>query len=324
MQPISESIKQGQETRSHTIRLVKMLSLAVLSSGLLILDWSLMNEAIFNGAPASFWAWPVVVTALWMIAVSFFALINPDRITFFTFNAIGLIAFLVVMPRDIYVFFGGVLFFLLNLLFQTRLQEEEKNQLNFSIRRTLGNSQVIVTYALLALLGFMIYSNVRDDFQRDPDAFYERLSENAVKGLPYVSQDRSQYNLNQSLGEFFRKQAQQQYPEFNQVSASQQRELMNQIREEFGRQFGLNADENISLRVAMTQIVTQRMREVLGKYERFFPLVFTLLIIALLRTLIFIFNWAVLFLSWLVYKMLLAVKFVRIEKHTVEVEKLEI
>jgi|GEM_PF-2575158 len=324
MEPIGDSIKQGQEQRTRNIKHLKQFVLGLLSASAIILNWWLIREAMFSDAGAGYWAWPILATGVWIVLVSFFALINPDRWTFFTFNAAGLVAYLVLMPRDIYVFIGGILFFLISLLFQARLQEEEKNQLNFSIRRTLGNSQAIMTYGILVMVGFMLYSNIQLDFRRDPEAFYQRMAQTAVKGLPYVSRSGASFNLNQSMGEFFRRQAEGQYPEFNQVSAAQQRALTSSIRDEFSRQFGIDADENVSLRVAMVEVVTERLRETLGRYERFFPLVFTFLVIALLRTVTFVFNWAVLILSWLMFRFLLAVRFFRLEKQTVEVEKLEI
>lgn len=324
MELIGDSIKQGQETRSRTAKHFKQFALALVSTSLLILNWWLLKEALFGTQTASFWIWPISVTVIWVSLVSLFALVNPDKITFFIFNALGLVAFLVIMPRDAYIFFGGAIFFLLSMLFQRQMQDEVKNQLNFSIRRTIGNSQTIITYALLVLIGFMVYSNVSQDFERNPDAFYQKLGETAVKGVPYISSDRSKFNLSQSVGEFFRKQAEDEYPEFNQVSADQQKQLLDQIKRNFAEQFGVNATENTSLRVAMTQVVTQRIRESLGQYERFFPLFFTVVVIALLKTFAFVFNWVVLFISWILFKILLACKFFRIEKQTVEVEKLEI
>lgn len=324
MEQIADSLRQAEETRSRTSRHLKQFALALVSTSLLIIDWWLFKEALFGGKPISFWIWPVITTMFWIASVSFFALINPDRLTFFIFNVIGLIAYLAIMPRDAYIFAGGVIFFLLSLLFQRRIQDEEKNQLNFSIRRTMGNSQTIITYALLILAGFMVYSNINDDFKRNPDEFYRKLAETAVRGIPYLTEDRSKFNLSQSVGDFFRKQAQEEYPQFNQVSSEQQRLLLNQIRDNFQKQFGIEASENATLRVAMTQVITERLRESLGRYERFFPLFFTIALIALLRTFAFVFNWAVLLISWILFKLLLAVRFFRLEKQTVEVEKVEI
>lgn len=324
MEPIGESLRQAQESRTRTSRHFKQFALALVSTSLLVLDWWLFKEALFGGRPVAFWLWPILITAVWISSASFFALVNPDRLTFFIFNVISLLAYLAIMPRNLYIFAGGVLFFLLSLLFQRRIQGEEKNQLNFSIRRTMGNSQAVITYAFLVLVGFMVYSNINDDFKSNPDEFYRKLAETAVRGVPYLTEDRSKFNLSQSVGEFFRKQAQEEYPQFNQVSSEQQRLLLNQIRDNFQQQFGIEASENATLRVAMTQVITERLRESLGRYERFFPLFFTIALIALLRTFSFVFNWIVLLISWVLFKILLLVRFFRIEKQTVEVEKVEI
>jgi hypothetical protein len=324
MEQIGDSLKQAQEQRTQIKRQIKQLFVAFISTGLLVLTWWLLKEAMFNGHPASFWVWPSVSLIFWVATVSFFALINPDRITFFIFNVINVISFWLIMPRNIYVFAGGAVFFLLSMLFQLRVQSEEKSQLNFSIRRTVGNSQVIITYAILILLGFMIYSNIHEDFKRDPNLFYQKMGETAVRGIPFLSQDRSKYNLSQTMDQFFRKQAEDQYPEFNEVSAIQQRIWLEQIELSFRQQFGVSADENTSLRVTLTQVVTQRLREAMGKFERFFPLIFTVLVVALMRTFAFVFNWLVLFVTWFLFKLLLALRFFRIAKETVEVEKLDI
>jgi hypothetical protein len=324
MEPIGDSIREAQETRSRASKHFKQFGLAIVSTSLLVLDWWLFREALFGGQPVSFWIWPIVTAAVWIATASFFALVNPDRVTFFIFNVIGLIAYLAVMPRDPYIFAGGAVFFLLSLMFQRRIQDEEKNQLNFSIRRTMGNSQAVIVYALIIMVGFVVYSRINEDFKRNPDDFYRRLGETAVRGVPYLSEDRSQFNLNQTVGEFFRKQAQEEYPQFNQVSRDQQEMLLSQIRDSFRQQFGIDASENATLRVAMTQVITERLRESLGRYERFFPLFFTIALIALLRTFSFVFSWAVLLISWILFKVMLAARFFRLEKQTVEVEKVEI
>lgn len=321
---ISESIKLGQEKRTKLARHIKELCLGVLSAGLLVLDWWLFRTTLLGGVTAGFWIWPAVVTGLWIVFVSFFALVNPDKWAFFTFNAIGLVAYLFLMPRDIYIFIGGAVFFLLSLWFQVRIQDEEKNQLNFSIRRTLGNSQVLITYGILIMLGFLIYANVRDDFKRDPDAFYHQLAQSVVRSIPYLSGDSSKYNLNQSVDEYFRRQAESQYPEFNSVSKDQQEIYLEQVRNSFSQQFGVQANGNQSLLTAMTEIITQRMREVLGRYERFFPLLFTLIVVAVFRTFAIVFNWAVLLVSWILYRILLSLRFFRLVKTHVEVEHLDL
>lgn len=324
MEQISDSIRQGQEHRANQSRQIKQVVMAVVSLGLLSLDWWLIKEALFGNHPTSYWLWPVLVTSLWIGATSMFALANPHRYLLLAVNVIGFGAFALIMPQEILVLIGGAIFIVMHMFFQSRIQDEENNQLNFSFRRTLANSQVLVTYALLILIGFLVYSNVDQDFNRDPQGFYRKLGETAVRGIPLISQDNNRFNLSQTVGDFFRNQAQDQYPEFDQASPQQQQQIIDQVREDFSRQFGVEANQNTSLRLALTEVVVQRLQEALGPYERFFPLFFTVAVIILLRTVAFVFNWVTLFISWVIYRLLLAANFFRLHKETVEVEKLVI
>ena len=324
MHGIGESIEQGQQHQTHLVRRFKQFSMGIIATSLLIADWFVIREVLFGPAGGTYWIYPVTITAFWIVAISFFAIINPNRVIFFIFNTAGFIAYLAIMPKDIYIFLGGLIFFFLSLLFQRRLQSEEKSQLNFSIRRTLGNTQWVITYALLILVGFMIYTNVQSDFRSDTKAFYHKVAEVVVKGLPYVSQDGVRFNLSQTVGDYFQKQAKQQFPQFSEVSAVQQGMLLEQVREQFRQQFGIDASDQVTLRAIMTEVVSQRLSDSLGRYERFFPLFFTLLIVILLRTFSFIFNWVVLLISWILFLILLKLNFFRLHKETVEVEKLGI
>lgn len=324
MEQISESLRQGKEQRARQTRLIKQIIMAVIAVGLLSLDWWLISQALFTGRPASFWVWPILTTSLWIGATSMLALVNPNQYIMLGVNILGLAAFVLLMPQDPLVIAGGIIFTIMHMFFQRRIQDEENNQLNFSFRRTLGNSQGLMTYALLILIGFLVYSNVDQDFNRDKEGFYRKLSQTSVRGLPYVSQDSERFNLSQTVGDFFRNEAQQQYPEFDSATPEQQEQIINQVRDDFSRQFGVEANQNTSLRAALTEVVAQRLQEALGPYERFFPLFFTVAVIALLRTIAFVFNWVTLFLSWVIYKILLAGRFFRLNKEVVEVEKLVI
>ncbi len=323
-QPIAESIQQAQDHRSHITKSAKRNAMGAIATGLLVLTWWFLRDALFVSGGTAAWTYTVIAVALWVSTVTFYALSHPSRTSFFIYNALGLAAFLAIMPRDIYVFAGGIIFFLMNMWFQRRVWEELTNQLNFSFRRAIGNSQAVMTYALLVLSSFLVYSNVRADFQTNKTGFYQKLAETAVSGVPYLSQDKSKYNLSQTVNEYFRKQAQEQFPSFNQVSSDQQELLMDQIRSSFVSQFGVDADPNTSLRIALTQVISQRLQDSLGRFEKFFPLLFTVFVFGVMRTFSFVFNWVVLGLSWFLFRILLVSRFFKIGKQTVEVEKLEI
>jgi hypothetical protein len=324
MEQISESIRQGQESRASRTRQVKQFVLALISIGVLSLDWWLISEALYGNHSASFWAWPVAVAAIWISVASMLALTKPAGWVVWVVNVLGLAAFVALMPKEPLVLIGGVLFVVLSWFFYRRVQDEETNQLNFSFRRVFANSQNIITYALLILVGFLLYSNVDQDFNRDKEAFYNRIAEVTVRGLPFLTQDANRFDLGQSVREFFASEAERQYPVFNQVNPQNQEYYIDLIQQQFSEQYGVNVNQNQSLRFALTEVVSQRLQDALGPYDRFLPLFFTVAIIVLLRSVAFVFNWATLFVSWLVYRLLLSAKFFRLSKETVEVEKLVI
>ena len=74
----------------------------------------------------------------------------------------------------------------------------------------------------------------------------------------------------------------------------------------------------------MTQYAIDRVRQAASGFQPLFPLIFTLIILGLLRTFAFVFRWITLGLTWLIFKLLLRLKFFRLTKVPIEVEKLEI
>lgn len=294
---------------------LKVYLLAVASLLLLVLDWWLIKTALYNGQPLTFWLWPVTVSLFWMAAFSLFVLINFEKWVFWALAIASLVAYLAIFPFDKFVVLGGLVFALFSYLFEHRLKSLEKNQSHFSVRQLVGNSIIILTYALLLLLGFNIYYNTSEDFKRNPEQFYNRLGDSAAKSFRASARLGEQFNLNQTLDEFLIKQAAKEGAADFDLNAS---------REEILRRFGVQATGRETLAEVFAQVASDQIKEIASKYENLFPLIFTIIVVALLRTFAFIFNWVAIFVSWLIFKVLLAIKFFRISKVTVEVDKLEI
>ncbi len=86
----------------------------------------------------------------------------------------------------------------------------------------------------------------------------------------------------------------------------------------------LGEDQRQILVEATAQFATDRVRQSAEGFQPLFPLIFTLVIIALLKTFAFIFRWLAILFTWIIFKVLLAMKFFRLQKVPVEVETLEI
>lgn len=292
---------------------IKIYALAIVSLVLLIIDWWLIALALYNGRGLVFWFWPVLLSLLWVAAISLLSLINYERWLFHLLVLSSLIAYLGIFPWDPYVVLGGILFVILVYLFDHRIKALVKNQSHFSIRQLVGSSIIILTYGFLLLLGFNIYYNTSADFKADPEQFYNRLGESAAKSAS--SRVGQRFSLNQSLDEFLIKQA----------GADSQTDFdLKATREELLRRFGVTASGEESLAEIFARAATEQIKETASKYETWFPLIFTMIIIALLRMFAFLFNLSAIFVSWLMFKILRLVKFFRISKVQVEVDKLEI
>ena len=324
MSEISKSVVEGQQQRNHRRKTVKILSLGFVSLALSLLNWWLIHAALYDHKPLLFWGWAVGTMVLWTSVVYLFVLVNPYRWAFWLINVWSLAVYLALMPRNIYVAAGGVGFFLLSMFYERWIRSEEKNQINFSVRRTIGSSVVVANYAFLLLVGLNIYYNTDQDFKNNPQRFYDKLGETAASSIPFVSKNLVPgADLNQSLDQYLTREAQDN-PEYQNLNQRSQSEFLATYREQFLNQFGIEAGGNERLAVVLSRVLNEKAKEVLGRFERFFPLIFTLIIIALLRTFSFVFNWLVIGATWLIYKVLLALRFFRIVKATVEVDKLDI
>src|SRR3989344_5654213 len=205
-------------SKPSNIKLIKTTILAVVSALLFLFDWYLLNIALNGDKNLDFWIWPILLTALAIAALSFFALVNNNRYIYGLLNGLIFVGYLFFMPKDLYVVIGGILFLVLSLWFESRIRAEETSRADFSMRRVLAGSIAAIIYGLLLMLGFNIYSNTSQDFKANPDAFYGQLGKSTAAGVEKV-------DLNQTLSQFLTDQG---------VSGEENEELQKQILRQFG------------------------------------------------------------------------------------------
>jgi len=323
MSEISQSLNEANQKRQSMVRIIKLVFLGLASVGLITLTWWLMHSAIYGHKPLASWFWVVGSAVLWCSFVSYFVLVNPHRWVFALVNIWGLATYLMIMPKDLYVALGGILFFLLGILFQRRMVTEEKNQLHFSMRRAISSSIIVATYGFLSVIAFNVYYFVNQDFKNNPDKFYDRIGIVASRSIPFISQNFKVINLNQSLDQYLEERAEASFPdELKQAPPSVKNLYVSQYNEQFRQQFGI--EEDVTLATAMTTIINQKGRQLLEPYQKFLPLLFALIVFGLLRTFAFIFNWLAIFVSWMLFRILYMLNFFKLSKTVVEVDKLDI
>lgn len=275
---------------SDPMKTTKIVSLAVVSIVLLAIDWVLINSVLVDKQPIEFWVWPIVVTILWISSLGFFILVNNNKVLHWTVHALGLVSYLLIMPKDTLVILAGVIFVLLSLWFQQRVKGEEKARQNFSANRVLSAGLGVIIYAWLIVLGFNIYFATDAEFKTNPEVYYDRIISSAIKSVEFTTDI-----LIDEL-------------------------LPAQLNEQ-----GVGGQAlNDSITETTAGIVTEQVTQLLDRYDRFLPIIFTLIVMGLFRTFAFVFRWVALLINWILFRILLLTGFFQMKKSQVEIEKLEV
>lgn len=289
----------------ENLKIFKISFLAAVTVVLFLLTWWLMGFLIHEHMRLIFWLYAVPLMALSSAALTFFTLTASNRKWFWWINGIILAGYIAIFPKNIYVILGGIGFFLLGLLFEQRVKAEENSRADFSIRRVMSSSVTMIIYGFLLLLAFNIYYNTSSDFKKNPDEFYDRLGRSTAAGVERI-------DLNQTLDQFLTNQGIKDERDKQEI----QREVL--------RQLGFGVEGNEPLSAVISRAFTSRIKSAAQPYEKIFSLIFTVVIIALLRTFAFLFRWLTILVTWLFFRLMLAAKFFKIEKVPVEVNKLVI
>ena len=329
MGEISQSIIQGQKQQSDTTKAFKIISLGLVAFAMQAVSFWLMNAALFGNKVMEFWAY---YASSQILAVSFlllFFVVNRVRLFSYLIPVMLAVSYWVIFPKDVFVAAGGAVFLLLILLYLQRIRHEEKDHLHFSLRRIASSSIQIVTYALLVIIGLGLYYDSSNDFKKNPQKYYDNIVEAVGKSVPFVSGSLGgKYDLNQTLDEYLlntsKTFSKEPLGETVQLSDNERTKYISEYREQFLGQFGIDAQGSETLAQVILKIVDEKADDIFAKYGKYFPAIYAVVIVVLLRAFSFVFNLLAIFFSWVVYKLLLATKFLRIGKRTVEVDKLEV
>ncbi|MBX4191499.1 MAG: hypothetical protein KW804_01720 [Candidatus Doudnabacteria bacterium] len=308
----------------NIISTVKVLLLGVLSLVLFVIDWILISKAIYSDQSLMFWVWPGISIIASIAVLTLFMAVNSKKLYAISFTTLVLISYIVIFPKDPIVLLAGAIFFLLMVMFEQRIRSEEKSRHGFSIRRISDAGINVIIYAFLLLLGLNIYYNTSAEFKANPDSFYTVLGKSAAKSTKLLGGGGQSVDLNQTLDQYLKTETRKQVPNFDTLPEEFQRKYIEQSREQFFRQFNINIPSDQPLSEVVAQFAVERVKTSAERYSYLFPLIFTLIVTTLLSTFSFILRWLALFITWLFYKFLVRIRFVRLSKVMVEVDKLEI
>lgn len=316
----ADVIPAGTNKRNY-----KAIALGIASAILLSVSFAFINVAIYSHRELAFWIWPAILMIFGIVFLTLFALVNSNRVLMWVFTVAPMLAYVYLFPKTLYALLAGAIFMAMMVWFEQRIRSEEKVRQHFSVSRITASSVSVIIYAFFFLLGLNIYASTSERFKEDPERFYNRLGYSVVRSARYLSgEDRSGIDFNQSLDEYLATQVAEENPEYTNLSEEQKREVQRVAREEFFKRFSIQPTANQSLAEIMAQIAVEQIKQTSERFESFFPLIFTLVILALLRTFTFLFRWIVVLFTWVVFRLLYICKFFSIRKVQVEIDQLEV
>jgi hypothetical protein len=329
MGEISQSIEQGQKQQSAAIKQIKVVIFGVAAMALQITAFWLLQSALFDGKFIGFWAYYLLCQIFAISFMLLFFLVNRLEPLNYLVSAALAVGYWVMFPKDIYVAAGGMGFLILSIFYFRKVRHEEKDHLHFSLRRIANSGIQIITYALLIIIGFGLYYDSASDFKKNPQKYYDNIVEAVGKSVPLVSGGLGgKYNLNQTLDDYLlstsKTYTEDSLGETVRLNDEERINYISEYRTQFLKQFGIDAQGNETLAQVILKIVDEKADDLFGKYGKYFPAIYAVVIVMLLRAVSFVFNLLAIFFSWVVYKLFLAFGFLRIGKRTVEVDQLEV
>ncbi len=322
----NKTFPQGLQVPDWTrqIRLAKAATLAVLAILGFGLSWQSFGVGLSHPHDLGFWLLPLISAAVGIAFLSLLAIVNANQWIFLATNLAILVWYLLALPKDWFVALGGVLFFLLSFLFERRIRSDEKTRADFALNRIIQGSIGLMVYALLLAGGFNIYYKINQDFKNHPERFYAQVGQYAARGLEYVPAGLGDFDPDQSFDQFVSKQAARQDPQFAQAPTAEKNVIFEELKKQLMNRFNISISGNPLLGDVVAGAAAERIQKVAAAHETVFPAIFAIIIVALLRTVAFLFIWLTELCAWAFFKLLLMLKFFRIEKVQIEVNKLHI
>lgn len=286
--------------------------------------WYWLNHTLYQNSNAANWVFVALYSAIAISTAAFFILVNKSRLLADAVIVLSAVVYGVLMPHNLYVWIGGLIFALFGLWYEQRLHRAAVGSLDFSVTRVIGGSASLLIYAVLILLGFNLYYKSSIQLKAHPDDFYNAIGHQAAKTVPYFTKILpGNVDINQPLADYFQQQAQAN-PNYGSASSFERQILVSEAKKTFQDQFQIAPPENETLADVVAQIAVNKIKTLMAPYQDYLPIIFAVSVVALLYWFAFLIRWLILIVSWLLFGLLRAVGFFKLRKVQVEVEKLEI
>jgi len=208
------------------------------------------------------------------------------------------------------------------------IRKEMATSLRYRIPRFL-KSGLGFYFTAAALIISLFYLNRIDDRQIFSILFPQQLFDatlrvfsGAIQGATGLPPIRPEQTVNEVMTELIRAQLQSQGIPFEKIPRQELSRLIASQRDEFAKSYGIQLGGGEKIGTVFTNAVTSKIRDLIGEYNRYLPLVAAVAFFFALRTLAVIFRVAAVLLDMLLLKFLVLVKMVKKVQEQIEVERL--
>lgn len=251
----------------------------------------------------------------------------------------------VISAGTVFIFFApslwsvmAVALVILGMLYWWReITADLKSRIKFIPSRTIGSGIKTMVSIMLLVSSLLYYSYLvtgPNATQRFTDSLVSSGTK-AVNGVlsvyykdkytPVMSLDQFVSLISNINGDWKLNTGQAQLDQLiNQGFSQAQQQLLIQAREDFLKTLGITASGNDNMNSVVEKIVRRNMDKYIGRFQKFIPAILALGLYLLLNVFNFIYSELAKALGFVLLKMLVALKFIKIKKIQVEAEKISL
>lgn len=290
--------------------------------------WAMNRAAVDDLGRAGFCLLGLSVIVPGVIFSLGWLLLDSKRASFWLALLMALPFFFVVF-RDVKLSFAVLFSFLCFWLAWHRGVREKEASFKVFVSKILRAGLPIFFTGLALMMAVFYYLNNaaeirRGDFQVIEDNRSFGLVGDAV--LRAVAKDKTQnLSLNLSVDDFIFQLLLQEQEVDREVAdnAALRQEFAAQIaqlRREINRTYGLNLTGEEKTATVIRIFINEKIKSFFGSNQQYLPVIFAVAIFLVLKAVSFLYVWLVVFLTWLLCKLLLALGVVVVAKETAERE----
>lgn len=269
--------------------------------------WFLKYVFYVGGLTAGCWTWGGILFLLFGIAVCLaMLLIDNKAILFGSFGLMFLLFFVFFYDEPFYYLVVLLLLFLAFISATRKIKREEEVQVNLNFWRIWKRGLPIFLTALILVIAMAYYFSPEPKKFQQKDVYISRSNFNLIiKPLEGLISERLPKEIPNLDAEAIKS-----------LNAEQIKDLKNQ--------YSVEVKQGDTVRDVLYRLVNFQLNSATGPYKKFIPFGLAVGLFISLKIVSILYVAIIIMLSWLILKLLIVIKFVKLERIQKQVETIEL